>query len=278
MAFYSDYQTPARRNKLLGLTHEFNRLITFCNLVWSDSWQQKKEMYSINSTVMLYGSPGTGKTSLLQNVAIEMRHQEVKYFTYSLERLLHKDLGKSSENLRDLFDFIRSESQKEEKILVHFDDVDSVLSSRLIENESSGIRRFVNTFIKELDITFYECDKYPPPIIAVTTNIYQRIDSAVRRRFSLKFHIENNIALEEFKVWLDPIMKDLEVEGNISYGSLFDKMVERALTPYDICLIVQHLLLEKLSGVNIDFCAVEDEFERMSSSSINLHDRSSKGE
>lgn len=214
---------------------------------------------------MLHGSPGTGKTSLLRNAALEMQPQDVKYFLFSLERLLHKDLGRSSEGLRDLFEFIRSESDKEQKVLVHFDDVDSVLSSRYVENESSGVKRFVNTFIKELDAIFNATQDFSP-IIAVTTNIYPMIDSAVKRRFSLKLSVENNVSSEEFQAWIAPMIEDLGVCGSVNYEKLHGKMVQRDLTPYDVCLAMQNLLLDKLSGYAIEGGAVEHEFDVIDSS------------
>ena len=222
---------------------------------------------------MLYGSPGTGKTSLLQNVALELKTQDVKYFSYSLERLLHKDLGRSSEELRELFNFIISKSGEEEKLLVHFDDVDSVLGSRYIENESSGVKRFVNTFIKELDKIFIGIQAFSP-IIAVTTNIYPMIDSAVKRRFSLKLSVENNVSEEEFKAWLAPMIKNLGICESIRYEIIHNKMKQRNLTPYDVCLAMQNLLLDRLSGKVMDGCAIEHEFDAIESSKCNAYQTS----
>jgi SpoVK/Ycf46/Vps4 family AAA+-type ATPase len=270
VVFHSESKAPFTKNKLFGLDVEYRRLLAFCNLVWSDNWPSTKVLYSINPTIMLYGSPGTGKTSLLRNVALEMQPQDIKYFSFSLERLLHKDLGRSSEELRDLFGFIRSASDKEEKMLVHFDDVDSVLSSRYVENESSGVKRFVNTFIKELDVIFNTTQIFSP-IVAVTTNIYPMIDSAVKRRFSLKLSVENNVSKEEFQAWLTPMIEDLGLCGNLNYERLHGKMEQRDLTPYDVCLAMQNLLLDKLSGHAINDHAVEHEFDVIDSSKCNAH-------
>lgn len=263
--FYSEAEIPNKKHKLFGLEKEQKLLLSFCHLVWSKNWLRKKELYSLNPTIMLYGSPGTGKTSLLQNTAVELQLHDVKYFTFSLEKLLHKDLGRSSENLRSLFEFIRSESEKEKKLLIHFDDVDSVLSSRTIENESSGVRRFVNTFIKELDVIFFKDYEFPP-VFSVTTNIRSAIDSAVKRRFSLNLPIENNVSLEEFKLWLVPIMTDLELESGMSYDNLYEKMKSRNLKPYDVFLIVQRLMLEKISDLVVNGHTVELAFEEAISS------------
>lgn len=265
MVFFSESEVPCKHSKLFGLDDDFRRLLAFCNLVWSDKWTSRKELYALNATVMLYGSPGTGKTSLLRNVAAQMHPQNVQYFSYSLERLLHRDLGRSSEDLRSLFDFIRSTSAKEQKMLVHFDDVDSVLSSRFIENESSGVKRFVNTFIKELDTTFLSAQQCAP-VIAVTTNIYPMIDSAVKRRFSLKLSIENSVGAEEFRVWLAPLIKDLDVQGEICYESLYNKMLKRNLTPYDVYLVMQRMLLDSLSGLSVNAEAIGHEFDLVESS------------
>jgi SpoVK/Ycf46/Vps4 family AAA+-type ATPase len=67
----------------------------------------------------------------------------------------------SSKNLNEFFKHLGNLASTEIKIFVHFDDVDSVLCSRYIPNESSGVKRLVNTFIKEIDKIESMNYKYP---------------------------------------------------------------------------------------------------------------------
>ncbi|MBH0032389.1 MULTISPECIES: ATP-binding protein [unclassified Pseudoalteromonas] len=267
----SDYdQTP-----LYGLNNEYDKLLKFCQLVWSNDWEHKRELYKFNPTIMLYGSPGTGKTTLLKNVSLGLQCDDFKYFSLSLELLLDKDLGKSSQQLKLFFEQVEESSENEEKVFLHFDDVDAVLCSRYISNESSGVKRLVNTFIKEIDRIQSKKYKFTP-IITTTTNMFSLIDTAVKRRFSIKLPIENNINVEDFKCWLKPIFSDLEIVGNIDYVELHEIVNEKNLTAYDVCLVMQNILLEKLVGVNIDQKFVKSSFKLSDSSKLDFEEHKSK--
>ncbi|HGE8484393.1 ATP-binding protein [Serratia nevei] len=253
--------------ELFGVSDESQKIFKFCNLIWSDDWVVKRGIYNFNPTILLHGSPGTGKTTLLKNVAKRLSGEGFKYFYISLELFLDKDLGMSSKNLNEFFKYLGNLALTEIKIFVHFDDVDSVLCSRYISNESSGVKRLVNTFIKEIDKIESMNYKYPP-IITVTTNMYSMIDTAVKRRFSLKFSIENNITISEFEMWLKPIISDLGMVDDFDYFSLYEKMKQKKLTNYDVYLIMQSVFLDKIAGNEISFETIALRFELTESSSI----------
>ncbi|HCE4788165.1 TPA: AAA family ATPase [Vibrio parahaemolyticus] len=254
---------------LHGLNNESNKILNFCKLVWSDNWIDKKKIYRFNPTIMLYGSPGTGKTTLLKNIAHDLNDNDFKYFSLSLELLLDKDLGMSSKYLKEFFNQIENWASMEHKVFIHFDDVDSVLCSRYTSNESSGVKRLVNTFIKEID-KIQSTEHTYSPIISTTTNMYSLIDTAVKRRFSLKFSIENRISNIEFESWLKPILLDLDIIEEVDYSFLYRIMEQRELTIYDIYLIMQDLLLDKLSGTKISYEIIVASFNESHSSKVDF--------
>lgn len=254
---------------LHGLSNESNKILNFCKLVWSDNWIDKKKIYKFNPSIMLYGSPGTGKTTLLKNIAYDLNDNDFKYFSLSLELLLDKDLGMSSKYLKEFFNQIENLASMEHKVFIHFDDVDSVLCSRYTSNESSGVKRLVNTFIKEID-KIQSAEHTYSPIISTTTNMYSLIDTAVKRRFSLKFSIENRISNIEFESWLKPILLDLDIIEEVDYSFLYRIMEQRELTIYDIYLIMQDLLLDKLSGTKISYEIIVASFNESRSSKVDF--------
>ncbi|MEZ8392531.1 MULTISPECIES: AAA family ATPase [Vibrio] len=266
MDFYSESNINRYEvSKLYGLASEYNKISNFCKLVWSNSWSEKKDLYKFAPSIMLYGSPGTGKTTLLKNVAYSLKDDNLKYVTLSLELMLDKDLGMSSKRLRDFFEHIKSLALQDYKVFVHFDDVDSVLCSRYISNESSGVKRFVNTFIKEIDYLLdVECDYLP--IISITTNMFSMIDTAVKRRFSLKFEIENRVSVEEFRNWIYPMCDDLKIKNELNYELLYKLMNEKELTNFDVYLILQELFLEQLTGIKVTGLNLVQKFEEAKSS------------
>jgi len=266
--FFTEYEIDSYKPvKLFGVSDESQKIFKFCNLIWSDDWVIKRGIYNFNPTILLHGSPGTGKTTLLKNIAKRLNGEGFKYFYISLELLLDKDLGMSSKNLNEFFKHLDSLALAEIKIFVHFDDVDSVLCSRYISSESSGVKRLVNTFIKEIDKIESMNYKYPP-IITVTTNMYSMIDTAVKRRFSLKFSIENKITISEFEMWLKPIISDLGMADDFDYFSLYEKMNKKKLTNYDVYLIMQSVFLDKIAGNEISFETIALRFELTESSNI----------
>lgn len=261
--------------KLYGLDDEFKKIRNFCRLVWSDNWNVKKTIYNFNPTIMLYGSPGTGKTTLLKNVASKFADDNFKYVNLSLELLLNKDLGKSSQNLNSFFEKINDDADSGEKIFIHFDDVDSVLCSRYVSTESSGVKRLVNTFIKEIDKIQASNYKFTP-IICTTTNMYPLIDTAVKRRFSIKISIENSLSAKELKNWLKPIVTDLKINSAINYIELHKIMKKRKLTNFDLYLIMQNIFLDKLADKNVDFSTIKDSFLSAISSTLDFDEQKTK--
>ncbi|HIF5595332.1 TPA: AAA family ATPase [Vibrio parahaemolyticus] len=257
------------KTELYGLDKEYCKILSFCNLVWSENWVDKKRLYRFNPTIMLYGSPGTGKTTLLKNIAYDLVDDDFKYYSLSLELLLDKDLGMSSKYLKDFFNQIDNLASMDHKVFVHFDDVDSVLCSRFSSNESSGVKRLVNTFIKEIDKIQSVAHKYSP-IISTTTNMYSLIDTAVKRRFSLRFSIENRVSNVELENWLKPIVLDLGINEGVNYSVLYETMEQRELTNYDIYIIMQDILLDKLSGTKVSHETIVARFEQSDSSKIDF--------
>lgn len=267
----SDYE----QTQLYGLNDEHVKLLRFCQLVWSDDWELKRSLYKFNPTIMLYGSPGTGKTTLLKNVALGLYSDELRYFNLSLELLLDKDLGKSSQQLKSFFEQVEGSSESDEKVFLHFDDVDAVLCSRYMSNESSGVKRLVNTFIKEIDRIQSKKFRFPP-IITTTTNMFSLIDTAVKRRFSIKLQIENNIGVEDLECWLKPIFSDLGIVENIDYVELLEIVNNKNLTAYDVCLVMQNILLERLVGADISQQYIKASFKHADSSKLDFEGHKSK--
>lgn len=100
--FFTEYEIDSYKPvKLFGVSDESQKIFKFCNLIWSDDWVIKRGIYNFNPTILLHGSPGTGKTTLLKNIAKRLSGEGFKYFYISLELLLDKDLGMSSKNLNE---------------------------------------------------------------------------------------------------------------------------------------------------------------------------------
>ena len=256
-------------NHLIGLDEQRKTLEVFCQFVWSEDWQKKSKVLHFMSTILLYGPPGTGKTSLLMDVANSFGSNQVKYYRESLDLLIDKELGETSKLIKNLFDTIIEQSKCGQKVFLQLDDIDSVLSSRFISNESSGIKRAVNTFLIQLD-ELLQSNLVNPPIIAATTNMFSHLDSAIKRRFSLKMEIEPLLSQKELEELLQPIINLIGGELEINFKEIETIVKQKELTPHDMIVVAQRVFLSHLVGNKINFEQFIKELSSSESSKVSF--------
>lgn len=132
--------------------------------------------------ILLYGPPGTGKTFIARAIAGEI---DAVFYSVSCQDLISKWLGESSERLNKLFD----EAEKHEKVIIFFDEFDSVASKRDGINESKEISRFVATFLTRVD--GFRPTQNKMLLLIAATNRPWALDSAMLRggRFDTQIYV-----------------------------------------------------------------------------------------
>lgn len=233
--------------KLVGLENAAFKVKGFCDFAWSEDWPVHSKLLRFVPTILLYGPPGTGKTTLLRNLACDFDDGIFEYFRENLDLLAHKDLGETSKAIEKLFSKIKERARCGKKVLLQMDDVDSLLSSRRQINESSGVKRAVNTFITQLDDLTLEKFKFPPIIVA-TTNMLDQLDLAIRRRFSLKVEVNPSLTEVELKELVLPLVELCGVCAKLDYSMLKAIVEKNKLTPNDIIRALQGLYLLSRGG------------------------------
>lgn len=129
------------------------------------------------NAILLTGVSGTGKTTFGRYVAHEL---ELPFLYINFSYLIDSYIGKTSQNLRNIFDFARMN-----KCILMLDEIDCIAQSRKGTSEGST-REFNNTTITLLQ----ELDKIQnDSIIIGATNIPKAIDPAVMRRFALHHEV-----------------------------------------------------------------------------------------
>ena len=239
------------QQELIGLEQQENLVNTFCKFVWSDKWSEQSKPLHFMPTILLYGPPGTGKTTLLSNLAVGLYESRSKYYRESLDLLVNKDLGETSKAIKSLFDEIKEQASCGKKVFLQIDDIDSLLSSRYLSNESSGVRRGVNTFLAQLDELLLESYEFMP-VIAATTNMFSHLDSAVKRRFSLKVEVNPVLNAKEIEALISPMLDIISSKLTIDFKEAESIVHEKMLTPNDLILVMQRIFLQGLMGD--DFC------------------------
>lgn len=246
--FFKKEIAPDAFQELVGLDNEVATLATFVDFVWSADWHLHRRTLRFMPTILLYGPPGTGKTTILRNLATKYSGESLEYYRESLDLFAHKDLGETSKAVESLFATIKERASCGKKVLLQLDDVDSLLSSRHLVNESSGVRRAVNTFLNQLDDL--APDKFEfQPIVSATTNLLGNLDLAIKRRFSLKVEVNPELSHAKLKELIQPILSLCSPQLSPDYQHLQAMTREKKLTPSDVIRAVQVVYLQSRSGV-----------------------------
>lgn len=131
-----------------------------------------------NYSIMLCGLPGTGKTELARQMALESRRT---LLVVNLSSLREKFFGESEKNVRRLFDEIELiKSSIEHEPIVLFNEADGFFQQRNSDSSKTGQTEtaIITMFLNELE-------RYQGIVIA-TTNFTHGFDPAFERRWMIK--------------------------------------------------------------------------------------------
>lgn len=119
--------------------------------------------------LLLYGKPGTGKTSLANYVSGELK---LPLVTARLDGLVSSLLGSTAKNIRKIFEYAAKSP-----CVLFLDEFDVIAKIRDDKNELGELKRVVNSLLQNID----EFDS--GSILIAATNHDQLLDPAVWRRF-----------------------------------------------------------------------------------------------
>ncbi|NWF96280.1 MAG: CDC48 family AAA ATPase [Candidatus Thorarchaeota archaeon] len=94
--------------------------------------------------ILLFGPPGTGKTLLAKAVATE---SEANFISIRGPEIFNKYVGESEKAVREIF----KKARQTAPCIIFFDEIDAILSSRSVQDDTGVTKRIVNQFLAELD-------------------------------------------------------------------------------------------------------------------------------
>jgi len=143
-------------------------------------WRHEDLLYeaglSVSRSLLLYGLPGTGKTTLALTLASVLGRPAV---IARLDGLISSFLGNTARNLGALFEF----SNRYDTVLI-LDEFDAVAKVRDDPNEVGEIKRVVNALLQNLD------KRVDLGLTIAITNHEQLLDRAIWRRFEHQIRLD----------------------------------------------------------------------------------------
>lgn len=122
---------------------------------------------------LFVGNPGTGKTEACKQIA-RILNRELYFVQF--DEIVDSKLGQTSKNIIKLFDDINALKNPNETIIL-FDELDAISLDRINSNDLREMGRVTSTLLRMLD----SLDKRI--ILFATTNLFDKFDKAIIRRF-----------------------------------------------------------------------------------------------
>jgi SpoVK/Ycf46/Vps4 family AAA+-type ATPase len=143
-------------------------------------------------SLLLYGPPGCGKTTIANYIAKEAN---LPIVTARLDTIVSSLLGSTSKNIRKVFDFTNNKP-----CILFIDEFDAIAKARDNEYEHGELKRVINSLLQSID-------QYQNVLIAAT-NHSQMLDSAVWRRFSTVIEVKKPTSPEFIEHLLDSVIQE----------------------------------------------------------------------
>lgn len=155
---------------------------------------------------LFYGAPGTGKTEAAKQFA-KLLNRELYLVDFS--KVIDSHLGQTQKNLISLFQEI-NEFVPAKKLLVLFDEFDSIALDRVDSNDHREMGRAASELLKLMDRMNKDV------VLVATTNLYSHFDRAILRRFDAKISFDRYSKEDLSEIaeeMLDYYLSRMKVEG-----------------------------------------------------------------
>lgn len=159
-------------------------------------------------TCLFYGSPGTGKTETVYQIARESGRD---LFIVDVSQIKSCWVGDSEKNIKDVFDNYRACVREGDNIpILLFNEADAIFgirqqgAERAVDKMENSIQNIILQEMEDLD-----------GILIATTNLTENLDKAFERRFLYKVRFEKPSIEVKRQIWKS-MMPDI-TDANATY-------------------------------------------------------------
>jgi SpoVK/Ycf46/Vps4 family AAA+-type ATPase len=139
--------------------------------------QDQLELHGIEiqKTLLLYGQPGCGKTSIAHYISEKTK---LPLVIAKLDAVVSSLLGNTAKNISRIFDYAEASP-----CILFLDEFDAIAKARDDEHELGELKRVINSLLQNID------SFSPSSILIAATNHSNLLDKAVWRRFQTTIEV-----------------------------------------------------------------------------------------
>jgi AAA+ superfamily predicted ATPase len=182
------------------------------------------------NSLLLYGLPGVGKTTIAKYISLKTG---LPLVIARLDAVISSLLGNTSKNIRKIFEYADSKP-----CILFLDEFDAIAKARDDQHEMGELKRVINSLLQNID-AFTENN-----IMIAATNHPELLDKAIWRRFNTVIEVGQPDAEGIFKLlelYLKDFSNDLTVDKK-RYDKLVQLLVKKS--PSDIKNIIQNAITQ----------------------------------
>lgn len=196
----------------------------------------------IKKTLLLYGKPGCGKTSIANYIC---EQTGLPLVIARLDGIVSSLLGSTAKNIRKIFEYASSFP-----CILFLDEFDAIAKARDDNHELGELKRVINSLLQNIDSMPSSC------VLIAATNHQTLLDTAVWRRFVQKVEVELPKE-EEILTLMSVFSENFETKfANDKQKTQSLVKVFQGLSPSDIKTIYDKAKVKAIiSGQNaIEYC------------------------